>query len=71
MLYFCLFLLERTCMQYIMTAMDFTDAEALGRHMANRHAHLAGLKDMTVAETFLNGGATLDAEAVCLVPPLT
>ena len=49
-------------MQFVMTAMDYTDAEALDRRMANRDAHLAGLKKMTLAGTFLSGGAILDAE---------
>lgn len=42
--------------------MDFTDAGALDRRMANRDAHLTGLKNMTAAGTFLSGGAILDSE---------
>jgi uncharacterized protein YciI len=49
-------------MQFVMTAMDFTDPETLSRRMANRDAHLAGLKKMTAEGTFLSGGAILDAD---------
>jgi uncharacterized protein YciI len=49
-------------MQYVVTAMDFTDAEALDRRMANREAHLTGIKTMIAAGTFLSGGAILDTE---------
>lgn len=49
-------------MQYVVTAMDFTDLDALSRRMANRDAHLAGLKKMTTERTLLSGGAILDAE---------
>jgi uncharacterized protein YciI len=49
-------------MQYVVTAMDFTDSEALDRRIKNRDAHLAGLKNMTAAGTFLSGGAILDSE---------
>jgi uncharacterized protein YciI len=49
-------------MQFVVTAMDFTDSEALDRRIANRDAHLAGLKKMTAEGTFLSGGAILDSE---------
>lgn len=49
-------------MQYVVTAMDFTDQDALSRRLENREAHLAGLKKMTAAGTFLSGGAILDSE---------
>jgi uncharacterized protein len=49
-------------MQFVVTAMDFTDTEALDRRIENRDAHLAGLKRMTAEGTFLSGGAILDAE---------
>lgn len=48
-------------MQFVVTAIDFTDSEALGRRIENRDAHLAGLKKMTAEGTFLSGGAILDA----------
>lgn len=49
-------------MEYVVTAMDYTDAEALSRRMACRDAHLAGLKRMAAEGTFVSGGAILDAE---------
>ena len=49
-------------MQYVVTAMDFTDSEALSRRLACRDAHLAGIKKMVAEGTFLSGGAILDAE---------
>lgn len=48
-------------MQYVVTALDFTDEDALSRRMEHREAHLEGLKKMTAAGTFLSGGAILDA----------
>ncbi len=47
-------------MQFVVTATDFTDADALDRRMANRAAHLAGVKVMIANGTFLSGGAMLD-----------
>lgn len=49
-------------MQYVVTAMDFTDQEALSRRMENRELHLAGIKKMITECTFLSGGAILDSE---------
>ncbi|HBZ93086.1 MAG TPA: hypothetical protein DEO91_05105 [Pseudomonas sp.] len=49
-------------MQYVVTAFDFTDPDALSRRLEHREAHLDGLKKMTAAGTFLSGGAILDAE---------
>ncbi|MGH8803857.1 MAG: YciI family protein [Polaromonas sp.] len=49
-------------MQYVVTAMDFADSEALSRRIACRDAHLAGLKKMAAEGTFLSGGAILDVE---------
>ena len=48
-------------MQFAVTAMDFTDAGALDRRMANREAHLASVRQMIADGTFLSGGAILDA----------
>ncbi|MEY4641380.1 MAG: hypothetical protein RLZZ227_1374 [Pseudomonadota bacterium] len=47
-------------MQFVITALDFTDAEALNRRMANRDQHLAGVRDMIAKGQFLSGGAILD-----------
>lgn len=49
-------------MQYVVTAVDFNDQEALSRRIANREAHLAGIKKMCAEGTFLSGGAILDSE---------
>ena len=48
-------------MQFVVTAMDFTDPGALDRRMANREAHLASVRQMIADGTFLSGGAILDA----------
>ncbi len=47
-------------MQFVVTATDFTDADALNRRMANRAAHLAGVRVLIENGTFLSGGAMLD-----------
>lgn len=47
-------------MQFVVTAMDFTDADALGRRMAQREAHLRGVKELVAQGRFLSGGAILD-----------
>ncbi|WNL42588.1 YciI family protein [Halomonas sp. PAMB 3264] len=49
-------------MQYVITAYDFTDEDALSRRMANREAHLAGVKKLIAQGRFLSGGAILDDE---------
>lgn len=49
-------------MQFIITAYDFTDEDAINRRLANREAHLAGLERMTKEGTFLSGGAILNKE---------
>jgi len=49
-------------MQYVVTAMDYTDPEALSRRLAQREAHLAGIRKMIAEGSFLSGGAILDAE---------
>lgn len=48
-------------MQFVITAMDFTDAGALDRRMAQREAHLAGVRQLIASGNFLSGGAILDA----------
>ena len=48
-------------MQFVITAMDFTDAGALDRRMAQREAHLAGVRQLVASGNFLSGGAILDS----------
>lgn len=47
-------------MQFLVTALDYTDADALNRRMANREQHLAGVRKLIAAGHFLSGGAILD-----------
>jgi uncharacterized protein YciI len=47
-------------MQFVVTAVDYTDPGALERRMAQRDAHLAGVKQLIAAGHFLSGGAILD-----------
>lgn len=47
-------------MQFVVTALDYTDADALSRRMANREQHLAGVKRLIADGRFLSGGAILD-----------
>lgn len=49
-------------MQFVVTAMDFTDADALNRRMAQREPHLACVRAMIADGSFLSGGAMLDDE---------
>ena len=49
-------------MQFVVTALDFTDAGALDRRIANRDAHLASVQQMIADGTFLSGGAILNAD---------
>lgn len=49
-------------MQFVITAYDFKDSEALNRRLANREAHLKGIKTMIQAGSFLSGGAILNDE---------
>lgn len=49
-------------MQFVVTAMDHTDPQAIERRMEHRDAHLANVKQMIAAGIFLSGGAILDAE---------
>jgi len=48
--------------QYLITAYDLTDAEALDRRMAARPEHLAGVKTLKQNGNFLIGGAILSPE---------
>lgn len=47
-------------MQFVVTALDFTDADALNRRMANREQHLNGVRKLIAEGRFLSGGAILD-----------
>ncbi|WP_105170015.1 YciI family protein [Pseudoalteromonas sp. T1lg23B] len=47
-------------MQFIITAYDHTDSDALNRRLACREAHLEGIKRMIKQGIFLSGGAMLD-----------
>ena len=47
-------------MQFMVTAYDYTDSEALERRMANREAHLAGARKLIKAGNFISGGAILN-----------
>ncbi len=49
-------------MQFIITAYDFEDDDAINRRLANREAHLAGIEKMVKEGTFLSGGAILNKE---------
>ena len=48
-------------MQFVVTALDYTDADALNRRMAARDQHLAAIKTLIAEGHFLSGGAVLDA----------
>jgi uncharacterized protein YciI len=47
-------------MQFVVTALDYTDADALNRRMAHREQHLAGVRELISRGQFLSGGAILD-----------
>ena len=49
-------------MQFVVTAMDYTDEDALNRRMENREAHLDGARQLIAEGRFLSGGAILDAQ---------
>jgi uncharacterized protein YciI len=49
-------------MQLVVTAMDFTDSDALSHRLACREVHLAGGRKMIAKGTFLSGGAILDGD---------
>ncbi len=46
--------------QYAVVAYDYTDDEALERRLANREAHLEGIRRLAAQGRFLSGGAILD-----------
>lgn len=47
-------------MQFVITAYDYTDDDAINRRMAAREEHLAGIKENIKKGVFLSGGALLD-----------
>jgi uncharacterized protein YciI len=47
-------------MQFVVTAFDYTDANALERRMSQREEHLNGVRELIAAGHFLSGGALLD-----------
>ena len=47
-------------MQFVVTALDYTDAGALERRMANREQHLAGVRQLIAEGRFLSDGPILD-----------
>lgn len=47
-------------MQFLVTAYDGKDEEAMQRRMTAREAHLEGVKTLRAQGTFINGGAILD-----------
>ncbi len=49
-------------MQFVVTAMDYTDEDALNRRMENREAHLDGAMQLIAEGRFLSGGAILDEQ---------
>jgi len=48
--------------QYLITAYDYTDTDALQRRLAVRENHLAGARRLKETGNFLTGGAILDAD---------
>ncbi|MDW5377711.1 YciI family protein [Halomonas sp. HP20-15] len=46
--------------QYAVVAYDYTDDQALERRLANREAHLEGIRRLAAQGHFLSGGAILD-----------
>ncbi|MBC3540100.1 YciI family protein [Rufibacter sediminis] len=48
--------------QYLITALDYTDDQALDRRMATRPAHLEMVKKLKASGNFILGGAMLSPE---------
>lgn len=48
--------------QYLITAYDYTDDEALNRRMAVRPHHLDGARELKEKGNYINGGAMLNAD---------
>jgi uncharacterized protein YciI len=49
-------------MQFVVTALDYTDEDALKRRLENREAHLDRARQLIAEGRFLSGGAILDAQ---------
>ncbi len=49
-------------LQYLVTAYDFTDADALTRRLSVRPAHLEGARKLKASGNFVIGGAMLNHE---------
>ncbi|MFT4929965.1 MAG: hypothetical protein ACI8WB_006100 [Phenylobacterium sp.] len=49
-------------MQFIITAYDHEDEDAINRRLTNRKVHLAGIEKMAKQGTFLSGGAILNQD---------
>jgi uncharacterized protein len=49
-------------MNFVVTALDYKDEGALARRLANRDAHLAGVRALVSKGQFLSGGAILNDE---------
>jgi uncharacterized protein YciI len=49
-------------MQFVVTALDYSDSDALSRRMEHREQHLAGVRKLIAEGHFLSGGAILDDE---------
>ncbi len=49
-------------MQFVVTAWDFTDPEALGRRMAMREAHLERAKEAYAEGTIISAAAMLNED---------
>lgn len=49
-------------MQFLVTAMDYTDPDAINRRMEHRENHLQSVKQLIADGKFLSGGAILDDE---------
>lgn len=47
-------------MQFMVTALDYQDSGALQRRLANREAHLRGIKKLVANGQMISGGALLD-----------
>ena len=58
-------------MQFVVTALDHTDGEALQRRLANREAHIAGARRLIAEKRFISGGAILDAAGRMIGSTLT
>ncbi len=49
-------------MQFVVTAMDYTDEDALNRRMENQEAHLDGAMQLIAEDASSSGGAILDEQ---------